>query len=97
VAKQAPARLLPDHLEAILDEAALLVQRNPDSGSEIDFVGPLLPIPVESKYVSQNWKRDKKGLQDAYGRGVFVTRDVLDTSDAVWALPSGVFAWAIGR
>lgn len=89
--------VLPDHLEAILDEAALLVQRNPDSGSEIDFVGPLLPVPVESKYVSQNWKRDKKGLQDTYGRGVFVTRDVLDTSDSVWALPSGIFAWAIGE
>lgn len=72
------------------------VRRNPDSGSEIDFVGPYLPVPVESKYVSQNWKRDKKGLQDSYGRGIFVTRDVLDASEDVWAIPSGVFAWAIG-
>jgi hypothetical protein len=30
-----------EHL-AILDETALLVQRNPNTSSEIDFVGPLL-------------------------------------------------------
>ncbi len=40
---------------AILDEAAILVQRNPNTGSEIDFVGALLQTPIESKYVSQKW------------------------------------------
>jgi predicted AAA+ superfamily ATPase len=89
--------LLPDALDEILDEAALLVQRNPDSGSEIDFVGPLVPYPIESKYVSQNWKRERKALQSVYGRGLIATRDVLDTSERVWAIPSGAFAWAIGR
>ena len=89
--------VLPDHFEAILDEDALLVQRNPGSGSEIDFVGPLLPVPIESKYVSGNWKREGKALEAAYGRGVVVTRDVLDTSGSIWAIPSGIFAWTIGR
>ena len=89
--------VLPGEVEAILDEAALLVQRNPDSGAEIDFVGPYLPMPIESKYVSQRWKRETRALRDAYGRGLFLTRDVLDMSDLVWALPSGAFAWTIGR
>lgn len=88
--------LISEDLSAILDETALMVQRNPDSGSEIDFVGPLLPVPIESKYVSQGWKRESKALRDSYGEGIVLTRDVLDTSEALWALPSGVFAWAIG-
>lgn len=35
-------------LEAVLDESALLVRRNPDSGAEIDFVGDLIEVPVEA-------------------------------------------------
>lgn len=89
--------LLPDELDAILDEGALLVQRNPDSGAEIDFVGPHIPTPIESKYVSNQWKRESKGIRDTYGRGLFLTRDALDVTEDVWALPSGAFAWAIGR
>lgn len=80
-------------MSEVLDEAALLVQRNPDSGSEIDFVGPFAPTPIESKYVSQKWKRERKALSNVYGRGLIVTRDVLDTSEDVWAIPSGAFAW----
>lgn len=83
-------------LPAVLDEAALLVRRNPDSGAEIDFVGPLVPIPVESKYVSKGWKSEKKGLEDVYGHGVIATRDILDTDEKIWAIPSGLLAWAIG-
>lgn len=89
--------VLPDALDAVFDEDALLFQRNADSGAEIDFVGPLLPAPIESKYVSQGWKREKKALDDTYGCGIFVTRDILDLTDDVWAIPSGLFAWAIGE
>jgi predicted AAA+ superfamily ATPase len=83
-------------LPAVLDEAALLVRRNPDSGAEIDFVGPLVPVPIESKYVSKGWKPEKKGLEEVYGRGVVATRDILDMQDEIWAIPSGILAWAIG-
>lgn len=70
-----------DHL-AILDEAALLVRRNPKTGSEIDFVGPLLQTPIESKYVSQKWRKERKALDEHYGRGIVATRDVLDVGEA---------------
>lgn len=83
-----------DHL-IILDEAAILVQRHPDAGSEIDFVGPLLGIPVESKYVSQNWKQERRGLNEHYQRGIIATRDILDCSEDIWAIPTGLLAWAI--
>jgi predicted AAA+ superfamily ATPase len=83
-------------LPAVLDEAALLVRRNRTSGAEIDFVGPLLPVPIESKYVSQGWKREKKGVEDVYGKGVVATRDILDMNGKIWATPSCLLAWAIG-
>ncbi len=80
---------------AILDEAAVLVRRNPNTGSEIDFVGAHLPIPIESKYVSQGWKRGRKALSEHYQRGVIATRDILDCSEGIWAVPAGLLAWAI--
>lgn len=88
--------VLPEGLDAVLDEDALLVWRNPGSGAEIDFVGPNLPVPVESKYVSRQWKRETQAIRDNYGRGLFLTRDALDVGEDVWAVPSGAFAWAIG-
>lgn len=83
-------------LPAVLDEAALMVRRNRISGAEIDFVGPLVPVPIESKYVSQGWKPDKKGLEDVYGAGVVATRDILDMNEKIWAIPTCLIAWAIG-
>lgn len=80
---------------AILDEAALLVDRSPKTGSEVDFVGPLLTTPIESKYVSQNWRRERKALEQRYGHGIIATRDILDLSDSIWAVPAGLLAWTV--
>jgi predicted AAA+ superfamily ATPase len=87
--------ILKEDVRPILDEDALLVRRNPDSGAEIDFVGPHLATPVESKYVSDKWKPEKKALTEHYGRGVIVTRDILDMTEDIWAVPAGLFAWAL--
>lgn len=83
-----------DHLP-ILDEAAVLVQRNPKTGAEIDFVGPLLHTPIESKYVSQKWRKERKALDEHYGRGILATRDVLDVNQDIWAVPTGLLAWML--
>jgi hypothetical protein len=80
---------------AILDEAAILVQRNPNTGGEIDFVGPLIETPIESKYVSQKWMQERKALEQRYQRGILATRDVLDLSKNIWAVPTGLLAWTI--
>lgn len=82
-------------LLAIMDEAALLVRRNPDSGSEIDYVGGLLGAPVESKYVSQKWKPERHALEEHYHRGIVATRDILDLTDDIWAVPAGLLAWMV--
>jgi predicted AAA+ superfamily ATPase len=83
-----------DHL-AILDEAALLARRNPKTGSEIDFVGPLLQTPIESKYVSQKWRKERKALDEHYGRGIVATRDILDLGEDIWAVPAGLLVWMV--
>jgi predicted AAA+ superfamily ATPase len=83
-----------DHLP-ILDEAAVLVQRNPRTGAEIDFVGPLLHTPIESKYVSQKWRKERKALDEHYGRGILATRDILDVGEEIWAVPAGLLAWMV--
>jgi predicted AAA+ superfamily ATPase len=80
---------------AILDEAAILVQRNPNTGGEIDFVGPLVETPIESKYVSRKWMRERRALDEHYQRGIIATRDILDLSDEIWAIPTGLLAWTI--
>jgi len=80
---------------AVLDETSVLVQRNPNTGSEIDFAGPLLQTPIESKYVSQKWRKERKALDEHYGRGIIATRDILDLSDHIWAVPTGLLAWII--
>lgn len=82
-------------LAAIMDEAAVLVRRNPDSGSEIDFVGDLVETPIESKYVSQKWKQERAALEEHYKRGIVATRDILDLDDDIWAVPAGLLAWSI--
>jgi uncharacterized protein len=83
-----------EHL-ALLDEAVVLVQRNPDTGSEIDFVGPRLQTPIESKYVSQKWRGGRRMLDEHHGHGILATRDILDLNENIWAIPTGLLAWTI--
>lgn len=83
------------NIAAIMDEATVLVRRNPDSGSEIDFVGDLVETPIESKYVSQKWKQERAALDEHYERGIVATRDILDLDDHIWAVPAGLLVWSI--
>ena len=71
------------------------MQRNPRTGAEIDFVGPLLHTPIESKYVSQKWRKERKALDEHYGRGILATRDILDVGEEIWAVPAGLLAWMV--
>lgn len=72
----------------------VLYERTP-TDNEIDFVGPELEIPIESKYVDDNWKREAQTADAAYGKGILATRSIYDTSGTVWAVPAGVLAWVI--
>lgn len=83
------------NIAAVMDEATMVVRRNPDSGSEIDFAGDLVGTPIESKYVSQKWKQERAALEEHYKRGIIATRDIIDLDNDIWAVPAGLFAWSI--
>lgn len=67
------------------------------STAEIDFVGAGIEVPFESRYVERNWRSGSRALAARYGRGVTATRNVLDTDGDIWALPTSVVVWLLGR
>ncbi len=87
------------HPGRLLEGRAVAYARN-QSGREIDFAA--LPTwhggvdtwttPIESKWVSDGWRRDAQPIRGRYGRGVVATKDVLDLSNDVWAIPAGAIA-----
>ena len=85
-----------EDVSPLLDEDAILVRRHADTGAEIDFVGPLHTTPIESKYVSQKWKGERRALDEHYQRGIVATRDILDMAESIWAVPAALVAWSLG-
>lgn len=65
------------------------------AGKEIDFVGSRQPA-VESKYVERGWRRESLTVTAAHGEGILATRNILETSGAVWALPASMLVWLLG-
>jgi predicted AAA+ superfamily ATPase len=79
---------------SFLDADGVLYDRTA-SKNEIDFVGPDVGIPIESKYVDAGWKREAQTIQAAYGAGMLATRSIYDTTEAVWAVPTSLVAWVL--
>ena len=90
-----------DRPSAFVESDAVMYERT-STGAEIDFVGPSLGIPFESKYEDKPWKRATLTMRARHGRGVLVTRTPLQTSSSpdehpVWAVPAGMLAWLLDR
>lgn len=70
------------------------------AGGEVDFAPMPIRIhgvaqsttPVESKWVSDGWRRGARAIEGKYGQGFVATKSVLDTSHAAWAVPAGALA-----
>lgn len=70
------------------------------TGQEIDFApvpivtpgGARETAPVESKWVTQGWRREAQTLHATYGRGIVATKDITDLTGGVWAVPAPVLA-----
>lgn len=76
-------------------EPSVYYQRTP-TDSEIDFVGPGLELPFESKYSDRNLKQQALTVKGAYKRGILASRNVLQTSEPEWLVPTGILAWLLG-
>lgn len=69
-------------------------------GKEVDFapvslrVGGQLTvsIPIEGKWVSHNWRSEALVMRGRFNRGVLATKDILDTTGDVWAIPAPMVA-----
>jgi predicted AAA+ superfamily ATPase len=80
-----------------IESDAVMYERT-STGAEIDFVGPSLALPFESKYEDKPWKRATLTMRARHGRGVLVTRTPLALDDSqVWAVPAGILAWLIDQ
>lgn len=49
---------------------------------------PVTTVPLESKCVEQGWKSAARTINAKFGRGIFATKSVLDTTGSVWAVPA---------
>jgi predicted AAA+ superfamily ATPase len=73
-------------------------------GREVDFAPMPIRVggmttsttPLESKWVSSAWRREALVVENKYGRGVLATKDILDTTHPVWALPAPLVALLLG-
>lgn len=76
--------------------AAEAVMYERTSSAEIDFVGPSIGGPFESKYVERGWKRETRALAARHGHGIVATRNVLETDGDIWAVPVSMLVWLLG-
>jgi uncharacterized protein len=84
---------------SLLEASTVMYERTP-SRAEIDFVGPRLGVPFESKYVDGPWRRSARTLRARSKGGVLATRTVFELEDRggtnpVWAVPVGILGWLL--
>lgn len=89
-------RVAPDRF---VEQRAVLYARS-EAGKEVDFAAlpllvgstPVRTTPIESKWVTQSWRRDALVLRGKYGRGLVATKDVVDLGGDGWAVPAPILA-----
>ncbi len=71
-------------------------------------MGPVAPLPLpapagearttplESKWVSRDWRAESRAIDQKLGYGIVATKSVLDLSQRVWAVPAPVVALLLG-
>lgn len=87
------------HPDRFVEGRAVLHART-GSGNEVDFspvalrvAGDVaLTVPLESKWVSRNWRQEALVVRGRYGSGVLATKDLVDVSGSVWAVPVPIVA-----
>jgi hypothetical protein len=75
-----------------------------DAGNEVDFAPVRVPgaaqasltTPIESKWVTRGWKSEARTIKAKYGCGIVATKNILDTSESVWAVPAPLVAMLLG-
>ena len=70
------------------------------NGNEIDFApvsvrgpsGPMMSVPIESKWVATGWRGEARTIEGKFTGGVVATRTILDLTHPSWAVPAPLLA-----
>lgn len=81
---------------AFIEMAEVRYWVNPNSKTEIDFVGARLGRGVESKYVDTNWRGASRAIVARGRGGIVATRRAFALDEDVLAVPSALLAWVLG-
>jgi uncharacterized protein len=74
------------------------------TGNEVDLApislgsagGPVTSVPIESKWVSDGWRKEAMTIEGRHGSGILATKTVLNLEHAAWAVPAPILAMVIG-
>ena len=66
------------------------------SGNEIDLLptpvsspaGRSLTVPIEGKWVDDQWRSEARTIEAKYGHGILATKSILNTDHPAWAIPA---------
>jgi predicted AAA+ superfamily ATPase len=81
---------------AFVEMAEVRYWVNPNSKTEIDFVGSRLGLGFESKYVDTGWRSASRAIAARGVGGVVATRRALALDEDTLAVPSALLAWLLG-
>ena len=81
---------------AFVEMAEVRYWVNPNSKTEIDFVGSRLGLGFESKYVDTGWRGASRAIAARGVGGVVATRRALALDEDMLAVPSALLAWLLG-
>ena len=88
-----------------IDEGRLIVNdtigyARTGAGNEIDLLptpisslaGPSRTVPIEGKWVDDQWRSDGRTIEAKYGNGLVATKSILNTDHPTWAVPAPLVA-----
>ncbi len=87
------------HPSRLIEQRAVGYLRT-GSGNEVDFAAmpiavggqPTVTCPIEAKWVSDGWRSEARTIVGKYGHGVVATKNIIDLSGPVWAIPAPLLA-----
>ena len=94
------ARSIDDITEAGLIANDTIGYARTQSGNEVDLVpiasaspaGPLQTVPIEGKWVDDQWRAGARAIEAKYDCGILATKSILNTDHPTWAIPAPLLA-----
>lgn len=94
------ARAIDNHDEGRLVVNDTIGYARTGAGNEVDLApvsisspaGTARTIPIEGKWVDDQWRSDAKTIEAKYEAGILATKSILNTDHPTWAIPAPLLA-----